>query len=76
MWRGGRRRGDAWSNRRTWAEKFGVDATYSDAPGGDAGGQFAHEGGRSADVEIAVARHAQFLENTQVQASGSVEIYA
>ena len=47
----------------------------SDAPGCEAGGQIAHEGGRSADIEIGIARHAQLLEHPHVQASASVEIY-
>src|SRR6516225_1992462 len=76
VWRRTRRRREARGDGRTWAENLGVNASCSDAPGRKAGSQIIHEGGRSADVEIAVARHAQFLQNAHVHASGSVEIYA
>src|ERR1700730_16093880 len=70
-----RRRGDARGIGWTRAENLGVDATCGDAPGCEAGSQIAHEGGRSTDVEIAIARHALLLEHSHVQASGSVEIH-
>src|SRR6516165_3163992 len=76
VWRRTRRGCEARGDGRTWAENLGVNATCSDAPGRKTGAQIVHEGGRSADVDIAVAPHAQFLENACVQASGSVEIYA
>src|SRR5262249_61358451 len=75
-WRWSRRGSKSRGDRRTWAENLAMNASCSDAPGREAGGQIVHEGGRSTDVEIAVARHAQFLENARVQASGSIEIYA
>ena len=42
----------------------------------EADGQIAHEGGRSAHVEVGIARHVQLAKHTHVQASGSVEIQA
>jgi len=68
-----RRRSGYWMDPR---RKSRCECTCGDAPGCEAGGQIAHEGGRSTDVEIAIARHAQLLEHSHVQASGSVEIHA
>ena len=70
-----RRSSNAWGNGRTCAENLGVDATRRDAPGCEASSQIAHEGRRAANIEIAIARQAQLLEHSHVQASGSVEIY-
>ena len=72
---GARRSSDARGNGRTCAENFGVDAAWRDAPSCKAGGQIAHEGGGSTDVEVAIPRHAELPEHSHVQASGSVEIH-
>ena len=39
-----------------------------------AGSQIAHECGRSADIEIAIARYVEFLKRPHIQAPGRVEI--
>jgi hypothetical protein len=59
----------------TRAEDLGVDTAGSDAPGCYVGGQFTHEGGWPADVEIGIARYFKFAQRPNVQKSGTVEIY-
>src|ERR1051326_5835420 len=75
MRRPARRSSDARGIGRTCAEDFGVDADWGGAPGCKAGGQIAHEGGWSTDVEVAIPRHAELPQHAHVQASGSVEIH-
>ena len=69
-----RRSSNAWGNGRTGAENLGVDAIWRDAQRCKAGSQIAHEGRRSADIEIAIARQIKLLKHSHIQASGSVEI--
>ena len=74
MRRPARRSSNAWRIRWTGAEHLGVDVIPRDARGCKAGSQIAHEGGGSADIEIAIARQVQFLKHPHIQASRSVEI--
>jgi hypothetical protein len=69
-----RRLGDTWCLGRRRSENLGMDAVGGDTSGREASGEIAHKAGRSAQIEIGVARHAQPLQYPQVQASGSVEI--
>src|SRR5262249_42035060 len=70
------RRTNARGDGRTGTENLGVDVAFSNAPACEAKGQIAHEGRRSADIEVGVARPPQLLERTDVQASASIEILA
>jgi hypothetical protein len=51
-----------------------VDAIWHDAQGFKPGSQIAHEGGGSADIEIAIARQVEFLKQPHIQATRCVEI--
>ena len=67
--------GDARGIGRTGTEHLGVNVIRRDAQGSETGGQIIHEGRRSANIEIGVARQVQFLEHPRIQMSGRVEIH-
>ena len=51
-----------------------MDAIGRDAQCAEAGREVAHELGRSAEIEVAVLRHIELLEQVLIQMSGAVEI--
>jgi hypothetical protein len=51
-----------------------VEAVRGDTPAREIGDETAHKRGRAANVEIRVARDAQFVEYVHADASDSVEI--
>jgi hypothetical protein len=59
----------------TGTENLAVDAACSDAPVYQADAQIGHETRRPAYIKIGITRHPQFLEQTDIQTSASVEIY-
>ena len=59
---------------RTGAERLGVDAISRDAQRGKAGSQVAHEGRRSANVEITIAWQIKLPKHARIQPPSSVEI--
>src|ERR1700738_4125948 len=69
-----RRSSNAWRNGRTRAKHLGVDAIWRDTQRCKAGTQIAHEGRRSADVEITIAWQVKLLKYSRIQAPWSVEI--
>ncbi len=74
MRRPARRSSDARRNGRTGAEHLGVNAISRNAQGCKAGSQIAHEGRRSANVEITIARQIKLLERTRIQMTRIVEV--
>jgi len=57
-------------------EHFGVNTFARRPPGRKAGRPIRHKGRRAAQVEIGIARHAQFGENGSAETAGRVEIDA
>src|ERR1700732_109878 len=57
----------------TGTENLAVDAACSDAPVYQADAQIGHETRRPAYIKIGITRHPQFLEQTDIQTSASVE---
>jgi hypothetical protein len=55
--------------QRQWlgAEHLGVDVIWRDAQRRKAAGQIAHEGFRSADIEVTVAWHVEHLKLAEIQ---------
>ena len=51
-----------------------MDVVWRDAQRCKAGSQIAHEGRRSANVEITIDRQVKLVKQSRVQAPGSIEI--
>ena len=75
MRRPARRSSNAWRNGWAGAEHLGVDVIRRDAQGCKACSQIAHEGGGSADIEIAIARQVELLNRSHIQAPRCIEIH-
>src|SRR3954468_23908357 len=69
-----RRSSNAWRNGRTGAEHLGVNAIPRNAHACKAGSEIAHEGRRSADVEITIAWQIKPLEHSHIEMTRIVEI--
>ena len=69
-----RGRGDARRHRRARPEILGMKAVRGHARAREIGDETAHKRGRAANVEIRVARDAQFVEYVHADASDPVEI--
>jgi hypothetical protein len=74
MWRPARRSSDAWRNGRTGAEHLRVNAIPRNAQGCEAGSEIAHEGRRTANIEITIAWQIKPLEHSHIQVTRIVEI--
>ena len=68
------RSSNPWGNGQTGAERLGVDAIRHDAQGFKPGSQVTHEGGGSADIEIAIARQVKLLKRSHIQPPRRIEI--
>src|SRR5882724_11479108 len=75
MRRPARRSSNAWRNGWAGAEHLGVDVIRRDAQGCKACSQIAHEGGGSADIEIAIARQVELLNRSHIQVPRCIEIH-
>jgi hypothetical protein len=69
-----RHRSDARRHRLARPEILGVQAVTDDPPAGKAVDETAHKRGRTADVEVRIARGAHFLEHLRAHAPHPVEI--
>ena len=69
-----RRSSNTWGPGRTGAEHLDVDAISRDAQLCEAGSQLAHEGRRSANVEITIAWQIKLPKHARIQPPSSVEI--
>src|SRR5262245_7542932 len=69
-----RGRGHAWGHRRARSEILGVEAARGHAYAREIGDETAHKRGWTADVEVRIARDANFLEHLHAHAPHLVEI--
>ena len=74
MRRPARRSSNAWRNGRTSAEHLGVNAIPRNAQGRKAGSEIAHEGRRSANIEITIAWQIKPLKHAHIEVTKIVEI--